>query len=258
MRRTFPLLCLIVFILPVAAEDRFPPIQTAVVSSENSRRAAYKYDSGDMHAETRGNDIQISWKTVDGTPQTWVMIPDDFQNQVKCEEDKCAVFNAFPCYSKCILSSPEIHLYDSRDKKLYFSVALDLSQNRPYAVFTADLNSRKATFLFEAYGSGLIRFVLSPSDSLLAFLEGSHLSGCASSLHLRIFDIRTKNLLEPIVRRNDESVSLRENMSYESIKWLSDTQLLLKGRMWNCKNAEAIDEVPIQAVVNLNDNPVQQ
>jgi hypothetical protein len=257
MCRALPLLCLIAFILPIAGEDRFPPIQTAVVFSENSNRAAYKYDSGDMHAETRGNDVQISWKAADGTLQTWVMIPDDFQNQVKCEEDKCAVFNSFPCYGKCILSSPEIHLYDSSDKKLYFSVALDLSQNRPYAVFTADLNIRKTTFLFETYGSGLIRFFVSPSASLLAFLEGSR-NGCASNLHLRVFDIKRKNLLEPIVRRTDESASLRENVSYESIAWLSDTQLLLKGRMWNCRDAEATDEVPTQAIVNLNDKPVQR
>ena len=50
MCRALPLLCLIAFILPIAGEDRFPPIQTAVVFSENSNRAAYKYDSGDMHA----------------------------------------------------------------------------------------------------------------------------------------------------------------------------------------------------------------
>ncbi len=172
MCRAFPLLCLIVIIMPIAGEDRFPPVRTAMVSSGNSKRADYKYDSGDMHAETRGNDVQISWKAADGTLQTWVMIPDDFQNEVKCEEDSCAVSNWFTCYGKCIMSSPEIHLYDSSDKTLYFSVPLDLSQNRPHAVFKADLNARKATFVFEAYGSGLIRFLVSPSASLIAFLEG--------------------------------------------------------------------------------------
>jgi hypothetical protein len=137
-------------------------------------------------------------------------------------------------------------------------VALDISSNRPYAVFIGDLHSRKTTFLFEAYGSGLIRFVLSPSGSLLAFLAGSHLSACASSLHPQIFDIRKKILLEPAAKRTDESVSLRKNVSYESITWLSNSQLLLKGRMWNCMNVEAIDEVPIEAIVNLDDSPVQQ
>jgi hypothetical protein len=166
------------------------------------------------------------------------MSPDYFQNQVKCEEDLCAE-SSFPCYGKCIMSPPEIQLYDSKNKKLYFSVALDIGHNVPHAVFVANLNDRKVTFLFETDGSGLMGFALSPSGSWLAFLNGCHFSACESWMDLQVFNMREKKMWEKRPGKStDENESLKDIVSYDSITWLSDTKLLLKGSWWKCRDGE--------------------
>jgi hypothetical protein len=232
--------------LSTTAEARFPRVN---VSWEGS---VCHYDAGDMHAFMQKNGPMITWNSLDGKQKTWLLSPEFFQDQVlHCIDGvECSSLSS-PCYGKCIRSLPYIHLYDSRDKEIIFSVELNIGSNVPLVVFTADLEKRKAMLLFETYGSELRSFVFSPSQKSIAFLAGGHGSACNNSAHLKVFDMQKKILAEPAVRRMDESAGTRENVFYESISWIADSQLRLKGRMWNCRNNDAVDEIPIEGIAIL-------
>lgn len=247
MKLFLPLLYLLAFQISVEASDnRFPPIKAIY----NYNGQAPMFDSGDMHSITQKNGLKISWISKNGSRQTWFMKPEYFQDQVECGEFQCDADSPVPCYGKCICSPPVVHLYDSRDKKLYFSVALDFGSNVPHVVFLADLNRKRVSHLFDTYGSGLDSFVISPSGLFLACLTSWHGSACAAGNNMEIYDTQKHIVLKPAVKPNPD-LTMREYAFYRSVEWLSNSKLRLRGRSWNCQGVDGDDQIPIEAIVDL-------
>ncbi len=248
MHRVFVVLFLLPF-TAFAGDNRFPPVNQKVHSDQNSFQ--YSFDAGDLHAESRNNGLNINWTSGDGTPDNWDMSPEFYQDQVTCPDEFVQCKNSsFPCYGKCIFSPPIVQLYDSKDKKLYFSLLLDVGNNVPHAVLIADLNNKKASRLFQTdYYSSLGNFVLSPSALSLAYLASWHGSACEGGRTLEVFDLREKNFVKPLVRPTNNSI-LRKYVVYDSIDWLSNSRLRLKGRSFNCKPGVA-NKTHIEAIASL-------
>jgi hypothetical protein len=246
---------LVLLLLPVAgfaSDNRFPPVSQQVQSNQNP--AQYVFDAGDLHAESQNNGLTIHWISEDGVRKSWDMKPELYQDQVACPDEfvRCED-SSFPCYGKCIFSPPIVQLYDSKDKKLYFSLFLDVGHNVPHSVFLADLNSKKVSTLFQAdYSSGLGNFALSPSDVFLAYLASWHGSACEGGRILNVFDLKTRSFVKPLVKQTANSV-LRKYVVYDSIDWLSNSKLRLKGRSYNC-NPNVSNQTRIEAIAILPTN----
>jgi hypothetical protein len=260
MGRTLWLTFVFLMTLPVIAfsENRFYSVIRHViterVTSSGQKVSEDRVEAGDMHSIVSQDSLEVSWTAANGKVRDWLIGPDLFQDRVNCPEFIQCAGSAFPCYGKCIFSPPVVEQYDSRDKKIYFSVRLDFGGRGPFAVFRADLEDQKVDFLFQEAGSNLMGFAFSPSESRLAFLVGLSITACAGMSHLNVFDLQKGVLLNPAVKPRSK-YSLRENVSYDSVEWLSETKLHLRGYTWNCQPRRLKNVlIPIDAVVTLPNN----
>ena len=259
MRRVFLLTIAFAMTFPAVAssEKRFCQVARHVGGSDQ-KTFEDGVDVGDLHSIAILNSHEILWKVSwtgsDGSMKNWSIGPDLYQDRVNCPEFVQCAGSVFPCYSKCIFSPPIVLLYDSRDKKLYFSLNLNVGHGVPLAVFRADLENRKVDLLFQVGGSNLADLVFSPSESRLAFLVQLISTACAGESHLNVFDLQKGVLLNPAVKPRSK-FGLRENVAYDSVEWLSETKLHLKGHTWNCPPPKVKNvPIPIDAVVTLPDN----
>ena len=257
MARISLLICSFAMIFPFTAlgENRF---YSNFMHVHGSDQYEDRVDVGDLHSIAVQKNVGLSWKVSwtgsDGNIRSWSIGPELFQNRVSCPELVQCASSAFPCYGKCIFSPPTVLLYDSRDKKLYFSLNLDIGHGVPLAVFRADLEDRKVDFLFQEAGSTLTGLIFSPSESRLAFLVGLSITACAGESHLNVFDLQKRVLLNPTVKPRSK-FGLRGNVAYDSVEWLSETKLYLRGHTWNCPPRRLKNElIPIDAVVTLPNN----
>lgn len=243
---------LIILLLPLsgfARDDRFPSVRERVQGSHEP--VQYLFDAGDLHAESQNNGLVVNWVSEDGFPKNWDMKPALYQDQVICPDELVQCNNSsFPCYGKCIFSPPIIQLYDSKDKTFYFSLFLDVGQNKPHAVFLADLNSKKISILFQTdFYSGLRNFALSPSATFLAYLASWHGSACEGGRILQVFDLKKKSVVKPLVKQTSNSTP-RTYVFYDSIDWLTNSKLRLKGQSLNCE-PNVTDTILIEAIATL-------
>jgi len=259
MGRKLLLICAFVVVFPVIAlsEKRFYQV-TRHVGGSDQKTFEDRVDVGDLHSIAILNSHEISWKVSwtgsDGNTKNWSIGPDLFQDRLNCLEFVQCAGSMFPCYGKCIFSPPIVLLYDSRDKKLYFSLNLDVGHGMPLAVFRADLENQKVDFLFQEAGSLLTDLVFSLSETRLAFLVQLIVTACAGMSHLNVFDLQKGVLLNPAVKPRSK-LGLRENVAYDSVEWLSETKLHLKGHTWNCQPRRLKNAlIPIDAVVTLPNN----
>jgi hypothetical protein len=232
----------------MAEETRFPRIAwTHNGPNESAFRA------GELKAPARENGLDLSWHAPDEKEEQWYLSPKLFQDQVNGPEgdfDFCKE-SSLPCYGKCIRSTPQLQMYDSEEKVIYFSVVLDVGSNSPHAVFRADLAKREVVFLFDDFGSGLRGFALSPSNSMLAYLIGSHGSACVAGSYLKVFDLKSRGLIEPKENLISGTGPLRAYHAYDRLEWISDSQIELTGRTWNCDEPDGAEEIEIHAVAGV-------
>jgi hypothetical protein len=116
--------------------------------------------------------------------------------------------------------------WDERRQRVFFAIATDTSQNKPWILAGYDFRSNRITRFGEFWGGGAGGVAISPSGRYLA-MQGYGVCGiCCTSTYLMVADLADRRIGTGKRQSSSAPGEDRDVITIENIRWSSEREIL--------------------------------
>jgi hypothetical protein len=134
--------------------------------------------------------------------------------------------------------------WDPSRQRLFFAIATDISQNKPWILAAFDFKSDRAMRVGEFYGGGVGGAVISPSGRYLA-IKGYAKNGiCGTSSYLMVADITERRIGPERLQSTPTPQEHREVVMIDKIRWSGQSEIVYDEFSHQDNDCGNLDEIP--------------